>query len=223
MFIDGIDVSHHNGKPDWGKVAAAGKVFAYAKATEGLTFKDSEFTRNWAGIKHAGMKRGAYHFFHPLASPENQADHFCTVVGSLEPGDLPPAVDLEWTKPDPDEWPKVPAADRVALVMRFLKRVEGRLGMQPIVYSSKVWIHEFIPDATPLAAYGLWVADYKSKDKPLIPPAWKQWLFWQNTGAGTVAGVNGGLDLDHFNGSPDDLARISKKEPVPPAPAEPAT
>ena len=69
MFIDGIDVSHHNGTPDWSKVAAAGKVFAYAKATEGLTFKDSEFAKNWAAIKLSGMKRGAYHFFHPLASP----------------------------------------------------------------------------------------------------------------------------------------------------------
>ena len=221
MSIDGIDVSHNNGKPDWGKVAAAAKVFAYAKATEGFTFKDSEFAKNWAAIKHAGMKRGAYHFFHPHTLPENQADHFCTVVGSLEPGDLPPAVDLEWTKPDPDEWPKVPAADRVGLVLRFLKRVEERLGMRPIIYSSKEWVHEFIPDATALAAYGLWVADFKSKDKPLIPPAWKQWVFWQHTDKGSVAGIKGGVDLDRFNGSPDDLANISKKAAAAPAPVEP--
>jgi lysozyme len=225
MSIDGIDVSHNNGKPDWSKVAAAGKAFAYAKATEGLTFTDPEFARNWTAIKNAAMKRGAYHFFHPHTPPENQAEHFCKVVGSLEPGDLPPAVDLEWTNKDPtkDEWPKVPAADRVGLVVRFLKRVQEQIGMRPIIYSSKVWVGEFIPDATALAAYGLWVADFKSKDKPLIPPAWKQWLFWQHTDKGTVDGIKGGVDLDHFNGSLADLANISKKADVSPAPAAPST
>jgi lysozyme len=220
MSIDGIDVSHWQLTPDWSKVAAAGTVFAYAKATDGLTVTDKQFIKNWAGIKQAGMKRGAYHFFHPLTKPEDQADHFCKVVGSLEPGDLPPAVDLEWTKPDPDEWPGVPSADRAGLVLRFLKRVEESLGMRPIVYSSKVWVHEFIPDATALAAYGLWVVDVNSKDKPVIPPAWKQWLFWQHTAQGSVAGITPNVDLDRFNGSAGDLANISKKAAAGPAPAE---
>jgi lysozyme len=218
MSIEGIDVSHNNGKPDWAKVAAAEKVFAYAKATEGLKFKDPEFVKNWAAIKHASMKRGAYHFFHPLSKPEDQADHFCTVVGSLGPGDLPPAVDLEWTKPDPDEWPRVPRAGRVGLVVRCLQRVEQRLGIRPIVYSSKVWVEEFIPGAAALAAYGLWVADFKSKDKPLIPPAWKQWLFWQHTDKGSVAGITGEVDLDRFNGTLADLETISKRAAAPAPP-----
>jgi lysozyme len=80
-----------------------------------------------------------------------------------------------------------------------------------------VWVKEFIPDATALAAYGLWVADYKSKDQPLIPPAWKQWLFWQHSGAGAVDGITGKVDLDHFNGTLADLENISKKAAANPA------
>jgi lysozyme len=220
MAIEGIDVSHHQLTPDWGKVAAAGIAFAYAKATEGRTGKDKEFAKNWAAIKQAGMKRGAYHFFRPLSKPEDQADQFCKVVGSLELGDLPPAIDLEWTKPDPDEWPQIPAAERVGLVVRCLERVEQVLGLRPIIYTSKVWVKGFIPDATALATYGLWVADYKSKTTPMIPPAWKQWLFWQYSGSGTVSGITGKVDRDRFNGSLDDLANISKHEaadPTPPA------
>jgi lysozyme len=222
MSIDGIDVSGYQLTPDWSKVAAAGTVFVYAKATDGLTVTDTQFMKNWAAIKHAGMRRGAYHFFRPLAKPEDQADHFCKVVGSLEPGDLPPAVDLEWTNQNPalDEWPKVPKADRVGLVVRFLERVEQTLGMLGIVYTSAEWVKEAIPDASALATRGLWVVDYSANVSPQLPPAWNHWLFRQYSGSGNVSGITTKVDLDNFNGSADDLANISKKAAAGPALAE---
>ena len=60
--IPGIDVSHDQGVVDWPTVAAGGEVFAYAKATEGLTVTDHYFQDHWAAMKTAGLLRGAYHF-----------------------------------------------------------------------------------------------------------------------------------------------------------------
>ena len=90
----GIDVSHHQETVDWTKVAGAGISFAYAKASEGMN-ADPLFPANWAGMKAAGVIRGAYHFFRPKTDPAAQASHFCALVGALDPADLPPMVDLE--------------------------------------------------------------------------------------------------------------------------------
>src|SRR5216684_110825 len=62
-IIPGIDVSHHQHQVNWYLVAEAGISFALAKATEGVTFVDPQFSANWIGIKNAGIIRGPYHFF----------------------------------------------------------------------------------------------------------------------------------------------------------------
>ena len=39
------------GVVDWTRVKAAGASFAFAKATEGTGYADSQFSANWAGMK----------------------------------------------------------------------------------------------------------------------------------------------------------------------------
>src|SRR5437763_588898 len=139
--VNGIDVSHHNGKVDWAAAAVAGMQFAFAKATEGMTGTDSRFAENWNAIQAAGILRGAYHFFHPVSSsPEDQAQHFLTVMGPLSPGDLPPVLDLDETSQTSDEWPTVPAADRAGLVLRWLDIAEAAVGVTPAVSTRRGWI-----------------------------------------------------------------------------------
>lgn len=50
----GIDVSHHQGIVDWMRVKAAGAEFAFLKASEGTTFVDRQYKRNYARAKAAG-------------------------------------------------------------------------------------------------------------------------------------------------------------------------
>src|SRR3954469_22613633 len=57
----GIDVSHHQGTINWDAVAGDGVEFAWMKATEGATFRDASFARNWHQAGAAGLARGAYH------------------------------------------------------------------------------------------------------------------------------------------------------------------
>jgi lysozyme len=195
---------------NWTALAAADVHFVYLKATEGATYTDPAFSNYWRQAKTAGVRRGAYHFFRPLTSPEDQADQFCNVIGNLEPGDLPPALDLEETVPAPDQWPSVPAEQRVALVLRFLERLTNHCGIQPIIYTRRGWIASYLPNPTALAGYRIWLADYRGQDTPAIPAPWQRWTFWQHSDSGTVPGVQRWVDLNRFFGSAEDLTTLSK-------------
>ncbi|HEV3471189.1 MAG TPA: GH25 family lysozyme, partial [Pyrinomonadaceae bacterium] len=112
----GIDVSHYQGGVNWEAVKAAGCAFAFAKATEGAGVTDPFFHANWAGMKAAGLLRGAYHFFRPAQDAAQQAAHFLSTV-QLQPGDLPPVLDVETAD-------GVAGADLVGGVQTWLDAVE---------------------------------------------------------------------------------------------------
>ncbi|WP_372494394.1 glycoside hydrolase family 25 protein [Actinoallomurus purpureus] len=97
-MLKGIDVSSHQGTVDWDAWKRKGLAFAVAKATEGRTIHDSEFARNWAELRRAGLVCGAYHFGHPGNDANTEADFFLSTVRprGLEAGDLL-VLDLEQT------------------------------------------------------------------------------------------------------------------------------
>ena len=205
----GVDVSHYNGVISWKTVAAAGISFAYAKATESAGVTDKKFAANWAGIKAAGLPRGAYHFFHPQNPVDAQAARFIAAVGALAPGDLPPMLDLEETSATTDEWDGVPLAQRVPLALRWLQLVEQALGRKPIVYTRRGFVLQKLGDASALAAYPLWVAHYTGAPQPALPPGWNAWTIWQYTGSGAIAGITGQVDIDRFQGAQADLLALA--------------
>src|SRR4051812_32614939 len=73
VTVLGIDVSYYQGTIDWGAVKASGREFAITRINDG-NFMDPKFDENWAGIKAAGMIRGAYQFFRPGMDASAQAD-----------------------------------------------------------------------------------------------------------------------------------------------------
>jgi lysozyme len=195
--VQGIDVSHFQGVVDWQQVAKAGMSFAFAKATEGITYVDPQFSTNWAGIKAAGLVRGAYHFFEANDDATAQAQHFLATV-KLAPGDLPPVLDIETTAGVSDEqiWSGVSTRIQV---------VEQATGRQPILYTAPGFWNSHAPDLT-LTRYPLWLADYAAQ--ALLPHGWSSWLFWQHSQSGSVAGVTGAVDLDLFSGTLQQLQEL---------------
>ena len=211
MSVSGIDVSHRQGAVDWEAVASAGIAFAYAKATEGATFVDEQFVSNWAGMKHARVLRGAYHFFRPAAAIEAQVDQFVSTVGSIDAGDLPPVLDLEEaeTSAGQDEWKTFPIEKRVSLAIAWLEQVEQRLGCRPFIYTRSGFVQSCFGSAGQLAQYALWIAHYTSAPQPTIPPDWEIWTFWQHSQTGQVSGIAGKVDLDTFRGSVAELTALT--------------
>jgi lysozyme len=177
----GIDVSHWDGVVNWGNVTAAGIDFAVAKATQGAdpgssAYVDGQFATNWQGMKDNGIIRGAYHFLGlPLAATpqanwnddiHSQIDHFLNVLGPLEPGDLPPTLDIE-NGDSPTRWRALIASDKAAalgLVNEAIAYLTAQLnGVVPIIYTGSFWWSDLgDPDAAtmPFGACPLWMAQY---------------------------------------------------------------
>lgn len=201
----GIDVSHHQSVIDWGKVAGAGVVFSFLKATEASTFVDRRFAYNWRETKKQGVLRGSYHFFRPHAPVERQISNFLNTQGKLESGDLPPVLDLEV----PESWRSLSLKKRIAIVRQWLDAVEAALGIKPIIYLSSSFPADVLGSDPFLKNYLLWVANYKVS-RPRVPAPWTNWNFWQFSETGRVTGVpTGAVDLNFFQGSRSDLMKIT--------------
>ena len=139
-LLPGIDVSRYQQKIDWSAVAASGVQFCFMKATEGARDVDAAFTRHWEDAETAGLIRGAYHFFRPQIPVSTQAELFARTIGQLQPGDLPPALDLEGTA----GWIDIPLARRAPLALNMLEALEARVPATPVVYMSPWFATELL-------------------------------------------------------------------------------
>ena len=205
--LPGIDVSHFQQTVDWTAVAASGIRFCFIKATEGAANVDARFLQNWRDAGATGLVRGAYHFFHPLVPAATQASSFIRTVVRLEPGDLPPVLDLEV----PAAWAAIAQSARAPLAIQWLETVENRLGATPIVYLSPAFATEILTNAPALARFPVWFAHYTDAAAPTVVKPWNSWSFWQYTREGKTPGVTLPVDLNRFNGSMDDLKALVVK------------
>jgi lysozyme len=214
QFMEGIDVSSNQGQVDWPTVKRAGKAFAFARATVGGHQLDSQFTTNWQRMRDAGIIRGAYHFFWPSTPWQDQVDLFTKTVGTLHPGDLPPALDLEeaMSKGDiskHDTWQDVGIDQRISVVQNWLDAVQQAVGLRPIIYTRQNFIEPLLgAGITSLVTSELWIAHYKVVT-PRTPSTWASWTFWQYLDSGNVDGVHGNVDCNRFNGSQEDLQNFT--------------
>lgn len=194
--LAGVDVSHYQGTVDWAAVKVAGMAFAFAKATDGITYTDPRWSTNLTAAQNAGVMIGGYHFYEPNDDPMPQLKNFLAALGDVN-GQLPPVVDLE----------KSPAkADSVQYlrdVQKFLAQLQDKIGCTPMIYASPAFYSTYL--STGLDAYPLWLAEYSSRAKP---PAGRDWLFWQHTQNGAVSGITGSVDLDWFAGDAKQLAAL---------------
>jgi lysozyme len=202
--LEGVDVSVYDGTVDWAQVKASGRAFAIAKATEGSTITDGEFSTNWPGMKSAGIVRSAYHFFHCDTAPATQATYFLGVMGALQPGDLPPSLDFEDTT-------TCTASTGISMAIEWLDAVASATGTLPILYTSVNVLSNF-QNTQSLAGHAqLWVAS-RGVTCPDLPAPFTAWSFWQYSLTGTAAGLpnsNGMADLDQFNGDMTALLGIT--------------
>ena len=204
-WIEGIDVSHWQGTINWSMVAAAGKRFAFMKAsdgiidTDGTMFVDTSYPSNRSQAKAAGLLVGAYHFARPDATAGDaivEAAHF---VDTATPagGDLLPVLDLEVAG-------GLGIAALQTWVRTFMDRVHERTGIRGAIYVSPAFWTKYMGNTATLALDGyqvLWIAHWTTAAQPTMPAsnwAGEGWTFWQYTSDGTVPGISGRVDLDRY-------------------------
>ena len=190
--IHGIDVSRYQEKISWKDVSAMDvngiKLgFAFIKATEGTTGIDDQFKKNWKNIKQTDLRRGAYHYFIATKSGKAQAINFIETV-ALEPGDLPPVLDVE-------EAYGATATDIRQRVSDWLFMAERAYKAKPVIYTNLVFYKTYLDGW--FERYPLWIAHYKEKHGPRIQ---RNWSFWQHNEGGHVSGINAYVDFNVFNG-----------------------
>jgi GH25 family lysozyme M1 (1,4-beta-N-acetylmuramidase) len=206
--LPGIDVSHYQGTPDWSRVKSSGVRFVIAKATEGTTFLDSQYSTNKQQLEALGIAFGAYHFANPDTSAGDavaEADWYLANA-NLKGKNIVPVLDLERTgglgKRKLKKWAKA-----------WVEQVRVKLGVKAMIYAAPAFWRDNLGDTRWFAdnGYRLWVAHWTTADEPRVPAGnWggKGWTVWQYTSCSSVDGISGCVDGDRYNGSALKLLKI---------------
>lgn len=200
--VHGIDVSRWQGAIDWPAVRAAGIAFAYIKATEGGDRVDPAFPDNWQGAAHAGLPRGAYHFYYFCRPAIEQAQWFIQHV-PRDPAALPHVLDLEWNHRSPTCTMRPDPATVRAEATRFLDILTAHYGQRPVIYTTPDFYRE--TGIGTLSGTEFWLRSVADHPSTVYPG--QRWSFWQYTGTGIVPGVRGPVDINVFAGSVPDWKR----------------
>ncbi|WP_182345715.1 glycoside hydrolase family 25 protein [Tomitella gaofuii] len=208
----GVDVSswqHPGGQGiNWFSVRGSGQQFAMVKATEGLYYVNPFFVQDSLGIRAAGLARGTYHYADVTADPVAQAAFYSTVVlGQNGPLDLPPVIDLEDARGQS-------AQHIIGWLHAYLDTVQALTGRQPMIYTGAWFWRTHMANTTEFSEYPLWIADYNGGDGPTLPlpGGWQDWAFWQYSDAGSVPGISGNVDVNHYSGAAGPFSRLSNSD-----------
>jgi lysozyme len=230
-LIFGIDISHWEGNSfPFSQLKRQSIGFVYTKATQGTDYADKTFDHNWNTLAalpdDQKIPRGAFHFLssNPSMSGKAQADSFVDYVtkhGGFKPGDLRPALDLEWDvacKGCPDRWQTYQrtAAEIIKTTVDFITQVQMRTKRKPLIYTNKSFFRDNHIDSADFlrqlpAGVKVWIFDVDSRDRSLeIPnPATNlEHVLWQFSFAGVLppgSGFDGSFDVDVFKGSAVDF------------------
>lgn len=183
----GIDVSHYQGSINWTQVARSGEVsYVYVKATEGSSLVDNTYRTNLTGARRAGLKVGVYHFFSPRVPVPEQVQNFTRNV-NLREMDLVPIIDVEHIK-------GVTKEQLCSRLKKFLEQVERHYGVRPILYTFARFYNNYLSQH--FSNYRFMIARYHTDVPELVNDV--QFVMWQFTSEGHIAGIRGNVDRSRF-------------------------
>lgn len=185
--VMGIDLSAHNGDVNFDRIVAEGVDFVFLKASEGTSFHDPKFRKNYSEARRSGIKVGAYHFFRFDSDGYDQGRNFLSAVDSLSL-DLPLAIDIEeWGNPEDYSTEKV-----VESLRGMIFALEGSRH-KVIIYTNKNGYDRFVRGR--FEEMPVWVCSFTNP-----PITSDNWLLWQHSHQSRIDGVDGDVDLNTFNG-----------------------
>ncbi|MBP0966910.1 MAG: glycoside hydrolase family 25 protein [Oscillospiraceae bacterium] len=197
--MTGIDISAHNNVTDWAALKADGIDFVmlrvgyrgYGVGT-GKLYKDDKFRQYYRAAKDAGLLVGAY-FFSQAISEEEAVEEAILTAEMLEDCELdfPVAFDWELILHDSEgaRTDNVPVDTLTDSVLAFCQNLES-FGYKPMIYQNKRTTL-FKLDMPRLKDYPFWLAEYGDG-----PTYIYDYDMWQYSCKGTVAGIEGNVDLN---------------------------
>jgi lysozyme len=213
-----VDLSHWDPAQDYDAVAAAGVRGVIYKATQGTGYRDSTYLKQRQAALKAGLLWGAYHFGDG-SDPQKQVNNF---LGYSKIDDQT-LFALDW-EDNASSQMKLDGAHQ------FIELCENQLGRtnQCVVYSGNTAKDALGNRNDPFfGARRLWLAQYGNSC--VCQASWDHYWLWQYTDGTygpephTVDGCSpDGIDCNHYDGTPDDLAAewasgVPGPAPVPPS------
>lgn len=188
--IDGIDISHHNGRINWGKVKKnhKGIKFVYIKATEGATHTDSYYSYNLKHARKKGILAGSYHFFNYRRTAKEQFRNFSKAVDANKQ-DIIPMVDFEKYGSQRN------ADNAIKELKKFCQLIKEHYGVYPMIYTNERIYNELL--WREFGKYHLFIANYKSREPSLKGNA--RYTIWQYSEKGRLEGVDENVDFNRFH------------------------
>lgn len=213
--VKGIDVSKWQKQINWSKALDQGISFALIRASEGDKLIDSQFERNMRQTEALRIPRGIYHYYRPDHDWRGQASLFVYLVQSWQ-FELDAMVDIESSG-------SLTKTQLESQVSKFVQRVESETARKLMIYTSPGFFNRHMPTTDWAWQRRLWVAHWTSAGQPTIPSEWgnrnRTWTFWQHSARNQFGGAYGvatkSIDLDRFNGSPQEFMRMYKLASLP--------
>ena len=190
-MTNGIDISKHNSKVNWGKVSA-GFVMLRAGYGKLESQKDERFEENYSGAKKQKIPIGAYWYNYAATAAEAKEEaKACLACIKGKSFDLPVYYDIEEEKVL-----KLGKSRVSAIAKAFLGEVE-KAGYKVGIYATKSSLETLVSDDIK-EKYSVWLAHVGKGGTALSKTSYKgKYDIWQYSWKGKVDGISGDVDLDH--------------------------
>ena len=213
----GIDVSNYQSVINWSSVRKQNPnlKFAIVKGTEGASYRDPSLVRNFNDAKQAGLRVGMYHYFRMSSTPAAQFENIQKALKAIkfDPAKDIFAIDFETTQTDIGLRPPKSKAQKLRISNRLYQLAQilsNRVGIQPLIYTNPSSWNSLSDQSTRFNKFKLWIAQYMTTGKPIIPKPWSNYYIWQYTDQGSVSGIRGRVDMNLVGGTGNDI-KGSKK------------
>lgn len=186
----GIDVSEWQEDIDWEQVKADGITFAILRVGYS-TYKDDYFERNARECERVGMPYGVYVYSYARNADEaaREAEAVIGYLRGFNPT-YPVYIDIE----DLGSQGDLTSAQFTELATAFCSRID-RAGYTAGVYSMVSWWDAYFTSSV-FDNWSKWIAQYND-----VCEYEGDYRIWQCSGAGTVAGISGPVDINFEFGS----------------------
>ena len=192
----GIDVSAHQGDIDWQAVKDDGIGFAMIRlayrgyGASGNLLVDQNYEANIDGALDAGLDVGVYVFSQAITE-EEAVEEANLAIENLKGRDItfPVVFDMEEIAGSEARTYGMTPEQVTDIAIAFCETIEAA-GYRPMIYGNLKWLAANM-DLSRLTEYDTWLAQYYRT--PAFP---YDFQMWQYTNTGSVAGINGDVDLN---------------------------
>ncbi|KON33813.1 hypothetical protein AC477_01100 [miscellaneous Crenarchaeota group-1 archaeon SG8-32-1] len=212
-YAEGLDLNQWRPGLNIKSAKQQGMRFIFTKATEGTHFYDPTYEDYRDQTKAVYLPFGAFHYLRLNADPYEQAKWFYDHVG--DDIDLLPILDVEKY----NNQGIMSQAEAAVHILATLEAIRELFGRDVMIYTNRDSWTVLTGNASFIADFPLWVANWTNASQPTLPIGATDWVFWQYTNSYSIEGApHAGYDANRFHGNEgafEDYVKSLNGEPSP--------